>query len=107
MLTTNILDALQSIKFGYGFAGHNRTMKVRFKAETAKRVLSLIPKHFHKHILFHLSKKGYGFVGVVEHRDSAIWPAIESAIITAKADSLRQTADQLEYGTPIQLNLGV
>lgn len=107
MITQCTLDALKSIRFGYGFAGHQKTLKLRFKADTAQRILSLIPQHFHKHILYYKTQKDCAFIGAVEHQNSHIWPVIESALITAKADKLRAEAEELEYGTPIQLRLGV
>lgn len=97
-------DAIKGIKFGFGFIANQRTFKLRYTNIMAFDVMNLIPKHFHRDICVYRSKT-HTFLAVIAHPNSAIWAALESARISAKAASLRREADALEFGVPAQITL--
>jgi hypothetical protein len=104
-MTNTTFEAIKPLRFGYGFLGQHRTMKLRFKREHAEHILERLPKHFHRSILLFTTQKGMTFIACIEHQQSAIWPALEEAMRLAKADSLRIKADRIEFQMPEQIEL--
>ena len=103
MITTCTMDALRGIRFGYSFMANQRTLKLRFTTAMAEAIMNRLPKHFHKMLAIHETRKNTTFIACIAHPDSAIWHAIEEAKRLAKADMLRLQADAIEHGMPMQL----
>lgn len=104
MRTNCTVQQMQNIRFGYAFLGNHKSMKLRFKYVVAGFIMERLSKHFHNQMLVFVKNTGdYVTLACVAHQQSALWPAVESAIRLAKVDELRYEADLQEAS--VQLNM--
>jgi hypothetical protein len=107
MLTsTTTTDAISRLPFGFSFICNQKSLKLRFKLATAEHIMNALPKHFHSNIGTLINAKGtHCMITCLAHHNSAIWPALETAINKGKAQVLRLQADALENSLPYMLAL--
>jgi len=102
--TITTVSALKNVRFGTSFICNNRVSKLRYTESLANLILVSLPKHFHKFLsVAHTTRTlksgeraNYTYIAINEHQGSAIWQALDSAIRSGKAKSLRINADILE-----------
>ena len=104
-MTNTAFKSIAPLAFGYAFIGHHQTFKCRYKSAMAERIMQNLPMHFRMNMLSFTTQKGYTFLACIDHQRSAIWPALNSAITTAKAQGLRIQADVIEFGMPVEFEL--
>lgn len=106
MITNTSFDAIKPIKFGKAtFIGQHRAFKLRFKTLKAELILKRMPRHFHRSLLIYKTSKDMTFIACIDHQQSAIWPALDAALIGAEADYLRMLADAKEFGAPLEIQI--
>lgn len=97
MINKTTPNAISRIKFGYGFIGNLRTLKIRFTQDKADAIIELIPAHLHKHLLIantYRKDKHYAYIACMAHHTDYIWLALKRAM--ARAEYNRATVKYLE-----------
>lgn len=96
MQTNCTMAQLTPIKFGYGFIGNQKSMKMRFKINRATAIFRRLPAHFHQHLSVYINIKGeHVIIACVAHATSHIWFALEQAIRLSEADVLKEKAQDI------------
>lgn len=80
-------DSIKGLKFGYGFLGSNKTIKLRYSCEKAVAIINLLPAHVAKDVMIvdtmH-NGKSYSYLAYVAPPSSYAWIAISKAIEKVK-----------------------
>jgi hypothetical protein len=104
--STTSIDAISRLPFGFGIICNQKSLKLRFKLSTAEHIMNALPKHFHSNIGTLINIKGtHCMITCLAHHNSAIWPALDTAINKGKAQVLRLQADALENSLPYMVAL--
>lgn len=91
------MESMKSLRYGFGFSGQYRTLKVRLNYENAGVFINELAVNYRQSVKRYVTKERKVFLSIVEHqRANDFWYCVERALEKAK-----------KHVEPKQLTLGL
>lgn len=74
------LESINDLRFGHGYRGNNRTIKVRVKMVKAQIIMMSLPTVLKSLVRIYVTKDKFVFLSAVEPVDSKFWPYWQEAV---------------------------